>query len=555
MTKLRWYSILMISVIVVIAGFQAFWLWDNYNRAEKELTTKVRLLFRETYNEVRDSILRNEIEKTLLQNRKVNELRIRPHAGRSGAKPAIVTAAKEPRPVSDSRSISITLKRPNDSPVNPDSLLTRQIGAVQVFSTSSDSVRSFIRSTSSTSAFRQDSSSARRPVKDTFVARLAPRISRLVPRLQLTNDSFSTSLNTIWLTDETNSPVSIKLDSLVNDSVYYEELQKRFGRVLQEENLNIPYQILKIEQGKDSVRRAVPDVMRTRMPGSRGMRVLTDTERFSLQLGKIYPYLLNQMKLPIIFSLFLVTLTCISFLLMYNSLRKQQRLALMKNDLINNITHELKTPIATVGVAIEALRNFNAMQDTTRSEEYLKISQQELQRLSLLVDKVLKLSMFENKEIEIQLQSFDLGELTEEVVSSLRLQSERQHANVYFEKQGDLLINADKLHLQSVIFNLLDNALKYSKEQSEIHVSLLQEGDLLKLIVTDNGIGIAPEYQHKIFEKFFRVPAGNTHNAKGHGLGLSYVARVVEQHGGSIDVQSEVGNGSSFIILLPKNLK
>jgi two-component system phosphate regulon sensor histidine kinase PhoR len=224
----------------------------------------------------------------------------------------------------------------------------------------------------------------------------------------------------------------------------------------------------------------------------------------------------------------------------------------MKTDLISNITHELKTPIATVGVAIEALKNFNAIQDTRRTNEYLDISQQELQRLSLLVDKVLKLSMFEKKEIELQKQHFDMGQLAEEVLASLRLQVEKLQAKIQISKEGPLEFWGDRLHWQSVIFNLLDNALKYSQSQPEISIAITGTEEQLMLEVADNGIGIPEGYQNKVFEKFFRVPAGDTHNAKGHGLGLSYVAQVVRQHGGDIKLESQEGSGSTFTITLPR---
>jgi two-component system phosphate regulon sensor histidine kinase PhoR len=231
---------------------------------------------------------------------------------------------------------------------------------------------------------------------------------------------------------------------------------------------------------------------------------------------------------------------------------KQQRLAALKNEFISNITHELKTPIATVGVAIEALKSFNAIHDPQRTKEYLDISQNELQRLNLLVDKVLKLSMFEKKEIELKYETVNLKELLEEVLASLRLQIEKYRAEVSVNCEGDCMLRADRLHLMSVIFNLLDNALKYSKENPVIKVDLEEKENDIQMKVADNGIGIAPEYRTKIFDKFFRVPHGDTHNAKGYGLGLSYVAHVVKKHKGVIDVESKEGEGTTFTISLPK---
>jgi two-component system phosphate regulon sensor histidine kinase PhoR len=281
--------------------------------------------------------------------------------------------------------------------------------------------------------------------------------------------------------------------------------------------------------------------------------MLGSIDGYKLKLGNTFPYLIRQILLPILFSVFLVGITAFAFVLLYRSLLKQRRLAEMKNDLISNITHELKTPIATVGVAIEALKNFNAIQNPQRTKEYLDISQNELQRLGLLVDKVLKLSMLEKKEIEVKYGLFDLKEVVNEVIASLRLQIEKSNARVTVDAEGDTNIKGDRLHFLSVVFNLLDNALKYSKGNSAIQVALNENAGKLVMSVTDNGIGIPAAYQEKIFEKFFRVPTGDMHNAKGYGLGLSYIGQVVRQHKGSISVDSHEGIGTTFTIVLPQN--
>jgi len=274
---------------------------------------------------------------------------------------------------------------------------------------------------------------------------------------------------------------------------------------------------------------------------------------YQLQLGNTMPYLFRQITQPILFSLFLLGITILSFVLLYKNLLKQHRLAALKNEFISNVTHELKTPIATVGVAIEALKNFNAIQDTTRTQEYLDISQNELQRLSLLVDKVLRQSMFEKKEMDLKIEPVDLKVISEEVVSSMRLQLEKQQAIATVTTEGSSLMQGDKHHLQAIVFNLVDNALKYSSTKPTILINLKEQAETLQITVTDNGIGIPAAYTTKIFEKFFRVPHGDTHNAKGYGLGLSYVAQVIKQHKGTITVHSKPGEGTTFTINLPKN--
>lgn len=276
---------------------------------------------------------------------------------------------------------------------------------------------------------------------------------------------------------------------------------------------------------------------------------------YSAELNSATGFIIKQMIPQILISLLLITITILSFVFIYRALLQQQRLAVMKNEFISNITHELKTPIATVSVAIEALKSFGASQSAEKTKEYLDISASELQRLSLLVDKVLKLSMFENKAIELNKEWFDIKILIDEVVKTMKLQFDKHHAKVNTTAVGDnFLLFADKLHITSVVYNLLDNALKYSKDNPEIDIQITANPHDISFSITDNGIGIPAAYKDKVFDKFFRVPAGNVHNTKGYGLGLSYVSQVVQKHEGQITVQSDLGKGSIFKVQLPNQL-
>jgi two-component system phosphate regulon sensor histidine kinase PhoR len=331
------------------------------------------------------------------------------------------------------------------------------------------------------------------------------------------------------------------IDSL-QDSLSVREIDSAYRIALKSEKLNIPFTIKREISGGVA------------MGSDNKITVgFVNPISYELKLGNTFPYLIKKISLPILFSILLLGITLLSFILLYRNLEKQKKLTELKNEFISNITHELKTPIATVGVAIEALKSFNAIEDARKTKEYLDISSDELQRLSLLVDKVLKLSLFEKKEIVLETETVDMGQLVKEVVSSLRLQSEKCKAFIRLHTEGDLMIAADKLHLQSVVFNLLDNSLKYNKGNPDIGIDLVGKENEITMTVRDNGIGISPEYKERIFEKFFRVPHGNTHNAKGYGLGLSYAAHVIQKHKGKIEVQSEEGKGSRFIITLPRS--
>ena len=334
------------------------------------------------------------------------------------------------------------------------------------------------------------------------------------------------------------------VDSL-QDSLRVREIDSAVAAVFRKENMRISFTVIRLDS---AVRGGEPVLNQATVGFARPVT-------YRLRAGNTTGYLLLRIAQPILFSVLLLGITVLSFVLLYRSLMRQRRLAELKHEFISNITHELKTPIATVGVAIEALKNFNALQDPEKTREYLDISSQELQRLGLLVDKVLKLSLFEKSGLELHPEPLNLQELVNEVVSSLRLQWEKRHAQVTVTANGDTRLTADRLHLLSVIFNLLDNALKYSTDNPAIAIQLTGGETEIVMQVSDNGIGIPPEYQERVFDKFFRVPHGDTHNAKGYGLGLSYVAQVVKKHRGTIRVESSTGKGSAFIITLPKSFE
>ena len=275
------------------------------------------------------------------------------------------------------------------------------------------------------------------------------------------------------------------------------------------------------------------------------------TEReFQLTVTPSRMKIIKMMSWQLAIVLLTLVFTLLSFLLTYYNLKKQRRLTLLKNDLISNISHELKTPIATVKVALEAIEGFKVGEDAAKRKEYLQISKNEMDRLALLVDNVLKTSISENG-LNLEMEIINLKELVESILKTMQLQFEKTGTTINLKSPDKVLIKGDRLHLTSVIYNLIDNAIKYSDEDPIISLELLNQSNYVKFVVSDKGRGIEKEYLAKIFDNFFRVPAGDIHDIKGHGMGLSYVANVVKQHSGSIDVQSTMGKGSKFIITLP----
>lgn len=332
------------------------------------------------------------------------------------------------------------------------------------------------------------------------------------------------------------------VDSL-QDSLKISEINTSLTKHLKQQNTEIPFTISRLDSAYE------PDETNINEVTVGFVHPIT----YKLKLGNSFPYLVKQISLPILFSILLLGITILSFVLLYRNLMQQRRLTKIKNEFIGNITHELKTPIATVSVAIEAIKNFNALQDPGRTQEYLGIAGQELNRLSLLVDKVLRLSMLENREVELKIESFNVAEMLQEVLKSMQLQFEKCKAEVIVELTGvDFTIDADRMHITSVVYNLLDNAIKYRSENPVIKITAIADAAEIILKIADNGIGIDSEYKDKIFDKFFRVPHGDKHNIKGYGLGLSYAAHILDRHGGSIEAESEKKIGTEFIIKLPR---
>jgi two-component system, OmpR family, phosphate regulon sensor histidine kinase PhoR len=341
----------------------------------------------------------------------------------------------------------------------------------------------------------------------------------------------------------------MSVDTLNQDSV-----RLFFSKALDDAGIAASYKILKV-QASDA--RQIRAGWRLDIPDGKFISEFvpfSPMTRYAAEFQRVPSFLLKKITPQIFFSIFLTLLTVVSFYVMFRNLRAQQRLMEIKNDFISNVSHELKTPVATVSVALEAMKNFNALDDPQKTKEYLEIAQRELNRLTLMTDKILKTSVYEDQGVDVRFEPVQLDVIIEQVLASMKLIFEKKRTQLLLKKSGsDFSLSGSHEHLTNVFYNLVDNALKYSGDDARLEISIEMLTAEIFIKVTDSGPGIPKEYQKKIFEKFFRVPSGDVHNIKGYGLGLSYVASVVKSHGGEITVDSEIGNGSSFIIKLPKD--
>lgn len=231
---------------------------------------------------------------------------------------------------------------------------------------------------------------------------------------------------------------------------------------------------------------------------------------------------------------------------------RQKRLSEIRNDFVNNMTHELKTPISTISLASQMLNDGSIPTHMKNVDHLSKVIHDESKRLGFQVEKVLQAAIFEKGKMSLKIRRMDIHELINTIVKNFIIQVKNRNGQIIKNLDAEYsLVNIDEGHFGNVLLNLLDNAIKYSKGQPNIVVSTLNKKNYIAIIVEDNGIGISKENQKRIFEKFYRVPTGNVHNVKGFGLGLSYVKKVVEELNGKISIESELNAGTKFEILIP----
>ena len=261
-------------------------------------------------------------------------------------------------------------------------------------------------------------------------------------------------------------------------------------------------------------------------------------------------YFLREMKWLLVSSFLLIGITILCYAYTVKTLLSQQKLAELKNDFINNMTHELKTPIATINIAAEAIQNFNLSKAS--ADEYLAIIRNQAGNLTGLVDQILKNVISEQDNSSLNFAEVDTGRLITQIIADYKPQSEAAGVRInYHAVSNNAMANADEEMLKNAIGNLLDNAIKYCSTGAVIDINQTTENGNIIISVADDGPGIPQQYQDKVFDRFFRVPSGDVHNVKGYGLGLSYAKSIIERHKGTLTLVSYEGSGTEFIISIP----
>ena len=263
-------------------------------------------------------------------------------------------------------------------------------------------------------------------------------------------------------------------------------------------------------------------------------------------------FILSSISKVLGLSAIFILIIILSFVTALYQLLKQKQISEIKSDFINNMTHEFKTPIATINLALDAIKNPKIIGDKEKVNRYVKMIRQENKRMHAQVENVLRISKLEKNQIDVSKEALDVHDIIEEAITHVDLLVKNKGGYIKLDlKAAASEVLANEFHLANVIVNLMDNAIKYSDESPNIDITTESSVNNIIIKVKDKGIGMNKNVQKNIFKKFYREERGNIHNVKGHGLGLSYVKKIIEIHQGKLYVESEKGVGSTFTIKLP----
>ena len=356
----------------------------------------------------------------------------------------------------------------------------------------------------------------------------------------------------------------------MSDKILYEVMSKKsFGELsadsvksiltkeFEANGIGLPFAVFLTDSGKiTSATEEITDTLKTINKAYQASLFPNEILPNPLYMGVIFKgeteHLLKSLNWLLAASILFTLLIISAFSLSIFSILHQKRVTKVKSDFINNMTHEFKTPIATIGVAADSLVNAKVIGDKEKVEHYARIIKQENKRMNGHVEKILEVARMERKEVDFRIEPVDLHQLCAEACEIFRLKIEESRGSLKCSFEAlNPVVAGDREHLMNSVLNLLDNALKYNNQNPEILLNAENYREGVILSVTDNGIGMSKQIQNRIFDTFYRKPTGNMHNVKGFGLGLSYVKAVITAHKGCIKVESEPGKGSTFSLYLP----
>ena len=353
-----------------------------------------------------------------------------------------------------------------------------------------------------------------------------------------------------------DSLISKVFISISRDTLDLEKLDKYLSEELKRTNIGIDY-ALKYDyfqwKSDDNFDKKTIDYKLENFPKKHLTVISKSTylphrSHLELRFTNETAILLKNSFISILLSLILSISIIASLVYLLKTIYKQKQLAEVKNDLINNITHEFKTPIATISTALEAMKNFNALDDKVKAEKYISIANSQVANLNMMVEKILETAALNHQQLAINKQSTVLSTLIGKVVDNYKITAPEKTIN-FKNNIGDTVLKVDQFHFGNAIGNIIDNALKYGGKTMSVELNSLK--NTVFITIQDSGNGIPRNQKDKIFEQFYRIPTGNTHNVKGFGIGLYYTKNIIEKHGGTISVVYDANNATQFKIALP----
>ena len=335
--------------------------------------------------------------------------------------------------------------------------------------------------------------------------------------------------------------------SIQSDTLDFSRLEPLIIQEFKRKNFTMPFTLSYFKNDSLLSKSSEHSMNRNYLTTSSKTAFLHDNERLELAYPNATIIILKQGYLGILLSSILSITIIASLFYLLKIIKHQKQLAEIKNDLIGNITHEFKTPITTIGVALESIKNFNAIDNKKKTKSYLDISNTQLSKLTVMVEKLLETATLDSNNLQLNKEEVNITHLLQILIDKHKIQTNEKIFN-FSAKPTNILAKVDIFHFENALNNILDNALKYGGKN--ITIDLKQSTNSFTIDISDNGTTLTKDNKDKIFEKFYRVPKGNTHDIKGFGIGLYYVKKIIEKHGGTIELELQ-NTLTSFKIILP----
>jgi two-component system phosphate regulon sensor histidine kinase PhoR len=505
--RYRWILYTIITVIIVTIGIQIYWNYKNYQTNKQQLINDVQISLDKAVDDYYATLAERTTFGFILEGDQQKD------AFEEG---------------SQLRNILKNIDESKKKFTNLDSIDTNSIEGITVFR-----------------GFRADSMSKKhdevhKPVSSEQFKLKIDSLKGVNANVDFKELEFLTSKVVI---------------SINNDSLDLKEIDSLVNLELGRKNLAVDYELY-FDEGKANSK-FTPDLLKTVSDSIQKENSILSTTSKSTFLPKGSTLqisftnetrtILRRIISGILIStlLILAVISCLFYLL--KIIRHQKQLAEVKNDLISNITHEFKTPIATISVALESISNFNVLDDKEKTKKYINMSSQQLDKLNIMVEKLLETASLDSDNLELKKESIDIIELLHTITHRYKIQFPEKEFNTNFKIES-LICSVDVFHTENAINNILDNAVKYGGQI--ISIDLIPKDKSLDILISDNGNTLTKTNKGRIFEKFYRVPKGNTHDVKGFGIGLYYTKTIIEKHKGSVNVELNK-NLTTFKITLP----